>query len=79
MRLVPASEVDITNEFIFAHFPVIKEERCTTKTRPVYDSSAIVRGKCYNDYALPGPKLQRDLVEVIYLVINMQITYLTRK
>ena len=52
-------------QWLLPHFPVIKEDRTTTKVRIVYDAAAKDKGKCLNDAILPGPKLQRDLVDVL--------------
>lgn len=40
------------------HFPVVKEERVTTKVRVVFDAASKHDGKSLNDTMLPGPKLQ---------------------
>ena len=41
------------------HFPVIREDRETTKVRIVFDSAARCKGVSLNDVMLTGPKLQR--------------------
>ena len=46
------------------HFPIIREDRETTKVRIVFDSAASCKGTSLNDTMLTGPKLQRDVLEV---------------
>ncbi|XP_070549667.1 uncharacterized protein [Ptychodera flava] len=47
------------------HFPVVREDKATTKVRIVYDSAARTEGVSLNDVMLPGPKLQLDVVDVL--------------
>ena len=47
------------------HFPVIKPDKETTKTRIVFDASAKHEGVSLNDVIHQGPKLQRDLFDVL--------------
>ena len=47
------------------HFPVVKEERVTTKVLVVFDAAAKYDGECLNDTIWLGPKLQRELVDVL--------------
>ena len=47
------------------HFPVVRPDRTTTKTRIVFDASAKFEGVSLNDTILPGPKLQKDLNDVL--------------
>ena len=60
-------KVPLTNEeqWFLPHFPVIKEDRTTTKVRIVYDAAAKDEGKCLNDAILSGPKLRQDLVDAL--------------
>jgi hypothetical protein len=53
------------NRWFLPHFAVIKEERTTTKTRIVFDAAAKDRGKSLNDAIRAGPKLQKDLLNVL--------------
>jgi hypothetical protein len=43
------------NVWFWAHFPIVKEEKETTKIRPVFDGAAKFRGICINDYTGTGP------------------------
>jgi hypothetical protein len=44
------------------HFPVIREDKATTKVHTVLDSVAKFEEVSLNDTMLSGPKLQRDLM-----------------
>ena len=63
IRQVPKSEVE--EQWFLPHFPVIKEDRVTTKVRVVFDAAVKHDGKSLNDTIWPGPKLQRELVDVL--------------
>ena len=63
IRQVPKSEVE--KQWFLPHFPVVKEDRVTTKVRVVFDAAAKHDGKSLNDAIWPGPKLQRDLIDVL--------------
>ena len=61
-------ETEVENDgpsWYLPHFPVIREDRETTKVRIVFDSAAKCNGKSLNDAMLTGPKLQRDVVEIL--------------
>ena len=47
------------------HFPVVRMEKSTTKVRIVFDCSARTDGVSLNDIIDPGPKLQRELFDVL--------------
>ena len=64
IRRVP-DEPKPPNEWLLPHFPVIRPERSTTKVRIVFNASAQVKGKSLNSEALPGPKLQANLVDIL--------------
>ena len=63
IRQVPKSEV--VEQWFLPHFPVVKEERVTTKVCVVFDAAAKHNGKSLNDTTWPGPKLQREMVDVL--------------
>ncbi|XP_070531585.1 uncharacterized protein [Ptychodera flava] len=52
-------------DWYLPHFPVVREDKATTKVRIVYDSAARTEGVSLNDVMLPGPKLQLDMVDVL--------------
>ena len=52
-------------EWYLPHFPVVREDKETTKARIVYDSAARYGGVSLNDNMLPGPKLQQDVFDVL--------------
>lgn len=60
---VPKSEE--SNQWFLPHFPVIREDRTTTKVRMVFDAAARNNGKSLNDAIRSGPKLQRELTDVL--------------
>ena len=47
------------------HFPVIREDKETTKVRIVYDAAAVFENASLNEGMLPGPNLQRDILEIL--------------
>ena len=51
--------------YYWAHFPVCRPGRETTKVRPVFDGAAKVSGNCINDYIMKGPLLMNDLSQVL--------------
>ncbi len=53
------------NQWFLPHFPVVREDKSTTKVRVVFDAAAKYEGKCLNDAILPGPKLQLEIVDVL--------------
>ena len=59
------SKFEGVEQWLLPHFPVVKEERVTTKVRVVFDAAMKQEGKSLNDAIRPGPKLQRELVDVL--------------
>ena len=57
---VPHEEVKPDQLWYLPHFPVLRPDKPTTKTRIVFDASAK-----FSDIVLQGPKLQRDLFAVL--------------
>ena len=47
------------------HFEIVRPEKTTTKTRVVFDASAKFNGQSLNDIICQGPKLQRDIFDVL--------------
>ena len=52
-------------QWLLPHFPVVRTDKETTKVRIVFDAAAKHEGKSLNDEMYAGPKLQRDLVQVL--------------
>ena len=65
IRRVPPDEPTPPEEWLLPHFPVVRADRSTTKTRIVFDASAKFQGKSLNSEALPGPKLQADMFSIL--------------
>ena len=61
---VKVEKTNEPNQWFLPHFAVIKEER-TTKTRIVFDAAVKDLGKSLNDKIRAGPKLQKDLLNVL--------------
>ena len=47
------------------HFPVIRQDRATTKIRLVFDAAAKYQGRSLNDELYPGPSICSDLIEIL--------------
>ena len=47
------------------NFPVLRPDKETTKVRIVFDASARYKDRSLNDLIHQGPKLQRDLFDVL--------------
>ena len=47
------------------HFSIARPEKSTTKTRVVFDACAKFNGLSLNDVVCQGPKLQRDIFDVL--------------
>lgn len=65
IRKLEPEEVDTGPEWYLPHFPVVREDKETTKVRIVYDSAARYGGVSLNDTMLSGPKLQQDIFDVL--------------
>ena len=50
----------------YPHFPVVPPDKSRTKARIVFNGAARYDGKSLNDVIQPGPKLQQDLVDVLF-------------
>lgn len=51
--------------WLLPHFPVIREDKETSKLRIVFDGSARIKNISLNDQIHEGPKLQKDIFEVL--------------
>ena len=65
-----------TKKWYLPHFAVINPEKETTKTRIVFDASAAQDDTSLNDIIYQGPKLQRDLVDVLLRFQGIQFQLL---
>ena len=52
-------------QWFLPHFAVVNNQKASTKVRIVYDAAAKLEGKSLNDAIHSGPKLQRELVDVL--------------
>ena len=64
VKKVPAADHSNTKWFLL-HFPVLRPDKDTTKTRTVFDAAAKVEGVSLNDKIYQGPKIQRDSFDVL--------------
>ena len=62
---MPLDEPTPTTEWLLPHFPVVRADRTTTKTRIVFDVSVKFHRKSLNSEALPGTKLQADMFSIL--------------
>ena len=65
IRKLEPGEIDDGPSWYLPHFPVVREDKETTKVKIVYDSAARYGGVSLNDTMLPGPKLQQDVFDVL--------------
>ena len=61
------------SKWYLPHFPVIRPDKETTKTRIVFDASAKCNGVSLNDVIHQGPKLQQDLFDVLLRFRRYQV------
>lgn len=59
------TEQELGKVWFLPHFPVIRPDKATTKTRIVFDASAKCEGIALNDAIHQGPKMQRELFDVL--------------
>ena len=62
MRKVPMTDEE---QWFLSHFAVVNNQKTSTKVRIVFDAAAKLEGKSLNDAIHSGPKLQRELVDVL--------------
>ena len=67
VRLVTPEEVaqDGDRQWYLPHFPVVRQDKTTTKVRIVFDAAAQSEGKSINNEMYTGPALQNSLVEIL--------------
>ena len=73
IRKVSPTEAKPDQVWYLPHFPVLKPDKTTTKTRIVFDASAKRKGISLNDRIYQGPKLQTSLVSVLVRFRQNQI------
>ena len=64
---MPNAEIEENgyNQWFLPYFPVVKNDRTTTKVRIVFDAAAQKNGSSINDSMFAGPALQNNLVGCI--------------
>ena len=62
---VPETEAPPPEIWYLPHFPIVKMSKSATKVRIVFDCSARCNGVSLNDVIHAGPKLQRELFDVL--------------
>ena len=65
LRKVPENEAPPPEVWYLPHFPILRMSKSTTKVRIVFDCSAKYKGIALNDVIHAGPKLQRELFDVL--------------
>ena len=65
IRKVPATEQQPEQVWYLPHFPVLRPDKSTTKVCVVFDGSAKCGGVSRNNMIYQGPKLQRDVMDVL--------------
>ena len=84
LRKVPRTEDSPPEVWYLPHFPIVRMNKSTTKVSIVSDCSAKFNGISLNDVIIVGPKLQRELFDVLLgsrrnpvaLVCNIKEMYL---
>ena len=62
---VQSEKEQVTKVWYLPHFPVVRQDKSTSKVRPVFDASAKHKGVSLNDVLHQGPKLQNDRINVL--------------
>ena len=65
IRRVNPTEKSPLRKWYLPHFPAVRPDRTTTKTRIIFDASARFKGVSLNDAIYQGPKLQSELTDVL--------------
>ena len=67
IRQVPAEEVaaDGEDQWFVPHFPIVRQDKVTTKVRVVFDAAVSWSGCNLNEEMHAGPPLQSDLVHIL--------------
>ncbi|MCG7868682.1 MAG: hypothetical protein JAY74_20210, partial [Candidatus Thiodiazotropha taylori] len=72
VRKLAENEHSATRWFL-PHFPVLRPDKETTKTRIVFDAAAKFEEMSLNDQIYQGPKLQRELFDVLLRLRRLPI------
>ena len=67
IRKVSPDEKQPRRKWFLPHFSIVKPQKATTKVRIVFDESAKCDGVRLNDAIHQGPKLKRELSDVLLL------------
>ena len=73
LQRVPEDEIEVEQAFYLPHFPVKREDKTTSKVRPVLDGAAKWKDKSLNDAIYVGPKVINDLDVVLTRFRRRQI------
>ena len=65
VRKLETNEAEDGPSWYLPRFPVIREDRETTKVRIAFDSAARCKGVSLNDAMLTRPKLHRDVLKIL--------------
>ncbi len=65
LRRVESEEEIPPEVWYLPHFPVVRMDKTTSKVRIVFDCSAKSNGVALNDVIYAGPKLQKELIDVL--------------
>ncbi|XP_057292161.1 uncharacterized protein LOC130614736 [Hydractinia symbiolongicarpus] len=69
---VPESEIACENAHYLPHHPVVRQDKSTTKVRPVFDGSCAVHKPSLNDILNSGPNL---LAKVFDILLRFRTNY----
>ena len=71
-RLQSSTNWDAKKKWYLPHFPVIRQDRSSTKVQIVLDASVKCEGVALNDVIHQGPKLQNELFTVCFILDSIQ-------
>eukprot|EP00117_Sycon_ciliatum_P034581 scpid8721/ scgid26367/ len=67
IRIVPEAiaAADCQHQWYLPHFPIVREDKSTSKVRVVFDAAAVWKGRSINAEMHTGPRLQNDIVRIL--------------
>ena len=67
IRTVPKAiaAADYQPQWYLSHFPIVREDKSTSKIRVVFDAAAVWKGRSINAEMPTGPHLQNDIVRIL--------------